>query len=119
MSKLPPPLGVPNDAQRRCDCLLAVGDNGEDLCGAPATVHIIYWWDPDPWQGPGYDHGFACDKHWAEYQQRWSAAQHHDVNPACGMPGSRLSADQPCWFEELDVAEPVRAVAVASTREER
>lgn len=103
-----PPMGPPNDTSRVCSRLLGHDSDGEVLCGKPATEHIIYWWS-----GAGYDHGFNCAQHWAEYQGLWSCAGHHAVNSACGMPGSLVHPERPCFFDGLLTAEPVRAVAAS------
>lgn len=89
----------------------------ERLCGEPAVQHIIYRWEEVP---PGgntddcWDHGFACDSHWTEYQQRWQCAAHHPVDGICGMPGSVYDpAENRCRADDLPTVEPVRAVAEA------
>lgn len=109
-----PPLGATNGGQRLCTRLLGYADDrSEVLCNAQASHHVIYWWDDNPAEGDaGFDHGYCCAKHMAEYLANWRCAFSHEVNAACGMPGSRIVKDEPCRFEGLTTAEPVRAVAV-------
>lgn len=101
----PAPLGAENDQQRRC--MRLVGETG--------AVHIIYRWDEIPAGGNSddfWDHGFACPKHWAEYEQRWTCAAHHPVDGICGMPGSVYDPEQNrCRVDDLPTVEPVRAIA--------
>lgn len=112
--KHPAPLGKPNHTQRTCSRLIGIEESREILCGKSATEHVIYWWDNDPMgDEPGFDHGFCCTEHWQEFQQRWGCAGHHEVNAACGMPGSRARPDGPCFFDDLPIAEPERRLAVA------
>lgn len=109
------PLGKSNDTSRTCSRLLGHdGSGGEIMCGKPATEHVIYWWSADPTAGEleaGFDHGFCCAEHWADYQRRWKCAGHHEVNGVCGMPGSTIHPSRPCEFDELQASEPVRAMA--------
>lgn len=113
------PLGKPNDTQRTCSRLLGFEGDRDLLCGKPASVHVIYWWDPAPKGGEaGFDHGFCCPMHWADFQRRWNCAGHHEVNEVCGMPGSRIAVDRPCFFDDLPTAEPERRLAVAVASQE-
>jgi hypothetical protein len=112
-----PPLGPENLTQRVCSRVIGYkADTEMIICGREATEHIIYWWGEEPQgtYGECYDHGFACAEHWADYQRHWTYAGHHEINHACGMPGSRLHPETACWLEDLPVAEPVRTLAVVS-----
>jgi hypothetical protein len=102
-------MGTGGIIERRCSRIL--GEKDTDVCGKPATVHVIYWWDPDVTEG-GYAHGFCCDEHWQEYRNRWRCAGQHPVGHACGMPGSRVSPEG-CIMDGLPVAEPLRRIAEA------
>lgn len=107
------PLGDSHPGQRECSCLVGHdGAGAEILCNRPATHHVIYWWDDNPKDGAaGFDHGYCCDRHYREFVNSWGAAGVHEVNGACGMPGSRIHPSGPCWIEDLPVAVPTRTLA--------
>lgn len=108
------PLGDCHPGQRECTRLVGYDAAGNEVvCGTAATHHVIYWWDENPKKGEaGFDHGYCCDRHYREFVGAWSAKAIHEVNAACGMPGSRVHPSRPCWIEDLQVAEPVRDLAV-------
>lgn len=66
-------------------CTHASSDNPANLCGTPATWHIV--WDLN------LENGLACDPHMAEARARLVFVDRHHVGPDCSMPGVHWDFD--------------------------
>lgn len=101
-----PPLGSEQpDGISTCSC-----GPDDDLCGKPATWHLI--WTPDG------ENGLACDEHAAWANANFTEYDRHPFGGVCCMPGSFVvwSWEQPpglCkWaIDDLDLVAAANAEA--------